>query len=48
MAYSSESCMVSEKEGKKIRIKEIITKERREKIKLIFDSYQKAKRGTKG
>lgn len=48
MAYSSESCMVSEKEGKKKRLKEIIGKERREKLKLIFDLYQKAKRETKG
>lgn len=48
MAYSSESCMVSEETAKKIRIKEIITKERREKLKAIFDKYQKAYREAKG
>lgn len=48
MAYSSESCMVSEEKAKKIRIKEIITKERREKLKAIFDKYQKAYREAKG
>jgi hypothetical protein len=44
MAYSSENCMVSKETAKKIRIKEIITKERREKLKVIFDKYQKAYR----
>lgn len=44
MAYSSESCMVSEETAKKIRIKEIINKERREKLKAIFVEYQKAYR----
>lgn len=42
MAYSSENCMVSEETAKKIRIREIINKERREKLKVIFDEYQKA------
>lgn len=48
MAYSSETCMVSEKEAKRIRIKEIINKERREKLKRLFDQYQKAIREAKG
>lgn len=43
MAYSSESCMVSEETAKKIRIKEIMTKERKEKLKRIFDNYIKAR-----
>lgn len=47
MAYSSESVMVSEKEAKRIRIREIMNKERREKLKLIFDRYLKAKREAK-
>lgn len=43
MAYSSESCMVSEETAKKIRIKEIMTRERKEKLKRIFDNYMKAR-----
>ena len=43
MSYSSEKCMVSEETAKKIRIREIINKERREKLKVIFDNYMKAK-----
>lgn len=48
MAYSSESCMVSEETAKKMRIKEIIVKERREKLKTIFEEYQKACREAEG
>ena len=43
MAYSSENCMVSEETAKKIRIREIINKERREKLEVIFDNYIKAR-----
>lgn len=43
MSHSSESCMVSEKEAKKIRINEIINKERREKLRQIFNTYIKTK-----
>lgn len=43
MAYSSENCMVSEETAKKIRIREIINKERREKLKVIFNNYIKAR-----
>jgi hypothetical protein len=48
MAYSSESCMVSKKKANKIRMKEIITKERREKLKRVFVECQKKLRETKG
>lgn len=44
MSYSSETCMVSREQAKKIRIREILNKERREKMKKIFDLYQKQKR----
>ena len=43
MAYSSESFMVSEKEAMKIRLKEILNRERREKLKMVFDQYVKEK-----
>lgn len=43
MAYSSEPFMVSEKEAMKIRMKEILNRERREKLKMVFDQYVKEK-----
>lgn len=43
MAYSSEPFMVSEKEAMKIRMKEILNRERREKLKVVFDQYVKEK-----
>lgn len=48
MSYSSESCMVSEKQAKQIRTREIINKERKEKLKKIFDAWQKVKKEAKG
>lgn len=43
MAYSSESFTVSEKKAMKIRMKEILNRERREKLKMVFDQYVKEK-----
>lgn len=43
MAYSSEPFTVSEKEAMKIRMKEIMSRERREKLKMVFDQYVKGK-----
>lgn len=44
MAYSSESCMVSQEKAKQIKKLVTISKERREKMKKIFDRYQQMRR----
>ena len=44
MSYSSESCMVSREEAKKITIREIMNKERRKKMKEVFDKYMERRR----